>query len=60
LLQLQSLTLSPLLITDKAALNSLRGHNSLKSIRTPTDKEGQTFVEFWRRLDAGDYVESNH
>ncbi len=58
-LPLQSLTISPLLITDKAAVNSLRGHNSLKSIRTPTDKEGQTFVEFWRKLDSGGYAESD-
>jgi len=57
-LPLERLTLSPLRIVDKIGLNALRGHRTLKVLRTPGDPEDQPAAEFWRRLDAGDYATS--
>jgi len=58
-LPLQSLVVSPLLVTDKPGLNSLRGLKSLKILRAPGDRDGQSFIEFWRKVDSGEYNQSN-
>lgn len=57
-LPLRALTLSPLLIGDKAALASLRTHRNLKVLRTPDDPADQSAAEFWRKLDSGFYNEA--
>lgn len=54
-LPLERLTISPLLITDKVGLSQLRGHGTLKIVRTPDDPEDLPAPEFWRKLDAGGY-----
>ncbi len=53
---LTKLTLSPMMIADKASLNSLRGLRTLRILRAPDDPEDQTAAEFWHRLDAGEYA----
>jgi serine/threonine protein kinase/class 3 adenylate cyclase len=55
-LPLRSLTLSPGLIQDKAAMvSTLRLHKNLRILRTPEDSVDQTPVEFWRKFDGGVY-----
>ena len=54
-LPLESLTLSPMLITDKSSLNALRFHRTLKILRSPQDPLDQPTSDFWRRLEAGQY-----
>lgn len=49
------LTISPMMISDKSSLNSLRGLRTLHVIRTPDDPEDQSAAEFWSKLDAGKY-----
>jgi len=56
MLPLESLTLSPLLIADKVGLNQLRGHGTLKFLRTPDDPESLSAPDFWRKLDSGAYA----
>ena len=54
-LPLESLTVSPMLITDKSSLNALRFHRTLKILRSPQDPPDQPASEFWRRLETGQY-----
>jgi hypothetical protein len=54
-LPLTHLTISPLMISDKSALNKLRLHRTLKTLRAPDDPEDQSPADFWRKLDAGYY-----
>jgi len=54
-LPLARLTLTPTLISDKASLNTLRGHRTIRVLRTPDDPDDQTAAEFWRKFDAGEY-----
>ena len=54
-LPLESLTLSPMLITDKSSLNALRFHRTLKILRSPQDPLDQPTSDFWRRLETGQY-----
>lgn len=54
-LPLESLTLSPMLISDKNSLNTLRFHRTLKVVRSPQDALEQPASEFWRKLDGGAY-----
>lgn len=54
-LPLETLTLSPLLISDKDSLYSLQYHRTLKVLRTPSDQENLAPAAFWQRLAAGDY-----
>lgn len=55
-LPLERLTISPLLITDKVGLSQLRGHGTLKILRTTDDPEEFPALEFWRKLDSGGYA----
>ncbi|MEI6280271.1 MAG: hypothetical protein WCQ16_12965, partial [Verrucomicrobiae bacterium] len=55
LLPLTRLTLSPIKISDKASLNILRGHRTIRILRAPGDPDNQTAAEFWRKLDAREY-----
>jgi serine/threonine protein kinase/class 3 adenylate cyclase len=57
-LPLRVLTLSPMLIGDKAALASLRMHRNLRVLRTPDDPADQSATEFWRKFDSGFYNEA--
>jgi hypothetical protein len=54
-LPLESLTLSPMLISDKNSLNALRFHRTLKVMRSPQDPPEQSASDFWRKLDSGAY-----
>ncbi|HEY5705296.1 MAG TPA: protein kinase [Terrimicrobiaceae bacterium] len=54
-LPIESLTVSPMLITDRQGLNSLRFHRTLRVLRSPDDSPDQTASEFWRKLDSGAY-----
>lgn len=54
----RNLTLSPMLIKDRASLNALRTHQVLKVIRSPDDPEDQTAAAFWQKLDSGYYNEA--
>jgi serine/threonine protein kinase/class 3 adenylate cyclase/tetratricopeptide (TPR) repeat protein len=54
-LPLESLTLSPMLMSDKNSLNALRLHRTLKILRSPQDPPDQPASEFWRKLDSGQY-----
>lgn len=49
---LESLTVSPELISDGASLRALRGHRTLRILRAPSDPPHQTAAEFWRKFDA--------
>ncbi len=49
------LTISPMMITDKAALNGLRASRRLIVLRAPGDPADQPAAEFWKKLDAGGY-----
>ena len=57
-LPLESLTLSPMLVTDKSGLATLRLHRNLKMLRSPDDPEHQPAQEFWRKLDNRAYETS--
>jgi serine/threonine protein kinase/class 3 adenylate cyclase len=57
-LPLESLTISPGLITDKKNLNLLRAHRTLKILRSPDDPSDQSAVAFWRKLDEGISVQA--
>jgi serine/threonine protein kinase/class 3 adenylate cyclase len=54
-LPLESLTLSPHLISDRNSLETLRFHRTLRVFRSPEDPENFTPVAFWKKYDAGDY-----
>jgi Leucine-rich repeat (LRR) protein len=54
-LPLESLTLSPMLMSDKNSLNALRLRRTLKILRSPQDPPDQPASEFWRKLDSGQY-----
>ncbi len=54
-LPLDSLTLSPMLVTDRNSLNALRFHRTLKVLRSPEDPPDQSASEFWRKLETGKY-----
>lgn len=54
-LAMESITLSPLLITDPTALAQLRGHRTLKFLRSPGDPEDFPAAAFWKKLDSGGY-----
>jgi len=54
-LPLESLTLSPLRITDKASLMAIRGHRTLRSLRTPEDPPTHAPLLFWQKLENGHY-----
>ena len=58
-LPLESLTLSPMLVTDKTGLGGLRVHRTLKVLRSPDDPDDQPVQEFWRKLASGAY-ETSH
>lgn len=49
------LTISPMLIPDKADLNGLRKLKQIRVLRTPADPPDQPVAEFWRKLDSGGY-----
>ncbi|MEI6492823.1 MAG: protein kinase, partial [Verrucomicrobiota bacterium] len=49
------LTISPMMISDKSALNGLRNMKQLRILRAPGDPADQPVAEFWRKLDSGDY-----
>jgi len=54
-LPIESLTVSPMLITDKIGLNALRFHRTLRVLRSPSDPPDQAASDFWRKLDGGAY-----
>jgi serine/threonine protein kinase/class 3 adenylate cyclase len=54
-LPIEWLTVSPMLITDRQGLNSLRFHRTLRVLRSPDDPPGQPARDFWRKLDGGAY-----
>jgi Leucine-rich repeat (LRR) protein len=54
-LPLESLTLSPMLVTDRSSLNALRFHRTLKVLRSPEDPPDQSASEFWHKLETGSY-----
>jgi hypothetical protein len=54
-LPIESLTVSPMLITDRQGLNSLRFHRTLRVLRSPDDPPNQPALDFWRKLDGGAY-----
>jgi tetratricopeptide (TPR) repeat protein len=54
-LPLESLTLSPMLITDRNSLDTLRFHRTLKVMRSPEDPPNQPASEFWEKLETGKY-----
>jgi Leucine-rich repeat (LRR) protein len=54
-LPLARLTISPMLISDKAALNVLRASRRLIVLRAPDDPADQPAAEFWKKLDGGGY-----
>lgn len=57
-LPIESITLSPMLITDKTGLDSLRLHRKLQVLRAPGDPEDQPPPDFWHKLDNGGYQTS--
>ena len=54
-LPIESLTVSPMLVTDTKGLNSLRLHRTLKVLRSPDDPADQPAAQFWSKLDEGAY-----
>lgn len=56
---LESLVLSPLLITDTASLNQLKLLRTITKLRAPGDPEKQTVGDFWRKVDAGSYDQTD-
>jgi serine/threonine protein kinase/class 3 adenylate cyclase len=59
-LPLESLTISPLLISDKDSLDALRSHRTLRTLRTPSDPETHPPAAFWKKWDSGAYNESHN
>lgn len=49
------LTISPMMVSDKAALNALRTWRLLRVVRAPDDPADQPAAEFWKKLDSGGY-----
>jgi Leucine-rich repeat (LRR) protein len=49
------LTISPMMISDKTALNGLRALKQLRFLRAPGDPADQPAAEFWRKLDSRSY-----
>lgn len=49
------LTISPMMVSDKAALNGLKLLKTLKVLRAPEDPADQPAAEFWRKLDSRGY-----
>ena len=49
------LTISPMMVSDKAALNGLRNLKQIHVLRAPADPADQPAAEFWRKLDSGGY-----
>lgn len=54
-LPLETLVITPEMLTDKLALPYLRGLRQLKVLRVPGDSEEQPVSEFWRKFDSGAY-----
>ena len=54
-LPLSRLTISPMMVSDKAALSALRVWRLLRVVRAPDDPADQPAVEFWKKLDSGGY-----
>ncbi|MFZ4774919.1 MAG: protein kinase domain-containing protein [Terrimicrobiaceae bacterium] len=54
-LPLARLTISPMLISDKAALNGLKTFKTLRVLRAPDDPKDQPPLEFWKKLESGSY-----
>ena len=54
-LPLARLTISPMMISDKATLNGLRTWRLLRFVRAPGDPADQPAAEFWKKLDSGGY-----
>ena len=54
-LPIESLTVSPMRITDRQGLNWLRFHRTLRVLRSPDDPPDQAARDFWRKLDGGAY-----
>ncbi|MFA7344421.1 MAG: protein kinase [Terrimicrobiaceae bacterium] len=54
-LPISRLTVSPMLVSDKTALDGLRNLKQLRVLRAPGDPADQPTVEFWRKLDSGGY-----
>lgn len=49
------LTVSPMLIQDKAALASLKWLRTLRYLRAPDDPVDQLAADFWKKWDSGAY-----
>jgi hypothetical protein len=56
-LPIESLTVSPMSITDRQGLNWLRFHRTLRVLRSPDDPPDQAARDFWRKLDGGAYYQ---
>ena len=54
-LPLSRLTISPMMVSDKAALSALRVWRLLRVVRAPDDPADQPAAEFWKKLDSGGY-----
>ncbi|MEI8312990.1 MAG: protein kinase, partial [Verrucomicrobiota bacterium] len=54
-LPVSRLTISPMMISDKAVLNGLRNLKQIRVLRAPADPADQPAAEFWRKLDSGGY-----
>ncbi|MEI8387453.1 MAG: protein kinase [Verrucomicrobiota bacterium] len=54
-LPLARLTISPMMVSDKAALNGLRNLKQILFLRAPGDPADQPAAAFWRKLDSGGY-----
>ena len=54
-LPVSRLTISPMMISDKAVLNGLRNLKQIRVLRAPEDPADQPAAEFWRKLDSGGY-----
>ena len=58
-LPIAHLTLSPMMVSDRAGLNGLRASRQLLVLRAPDDPSDQPAAEFWKKLDAGGYDTSH-
>lgn len=54
-LPVSRLTISPMMISDKAVLNGLRNLKQICVLRAPEDPADQPATEFWRKLESGGY-----
>lgn len=54
-LPVSRLTISPMMISDKSALNGLRAFKQIRVLRAPADPADQPAADFWRKLDSGGY-----